>query len=123
MKPTVSLSELVDSDLSVELNGKEYKVKPIDGFAYHLLQNNQGGDQAVEIMYRIAARCLAPGMTKEQVFGTEDETGLSATQVGAVVQVAQSQVKTVEALASPNSGRTGNKGKRASSPASHQPTP
>lgn len=101
----VVLDELVNPNLTVELNGKAYAVKPIDGFAYQLLQGVSGKDElkVVEILYRIAARCLAPAMTREEVLGSEETTGLTVEQVSAVVQVARSQVEQVEAITSPNS--------------------
>lgn len=115
----VILGELAEAD-SIVIDGTKYPVKPIDGFAYQLLGQIKGDDvEAIEISYKVAARCLAPAMTFDQVFGTEEAVGLSAVQVGQVIEKAKAQAMKVEALASPNSAPASAKrnGKRSPAPA------
>lgn len=93
MKAT--LSDLVNPNLSIELNGKTYPVKPMDGFGYQLL-SSLTPDSSVDVMYRLAQRVLAPSMSKDEVFGTEDVLGLTPGQVAEVVKVSSGQVDAVE---------------------------
>lgn len=106
-KKRVSAEELTASR-TVTLNGKQYPVKPIDGFGYQLLQNVTD-ESSLMTMYEVAAKCLAPGMTRDQVFGTAEIQGLSAEEIGMVMFAAKASVKDVEALASPNSEPAGSR--------------
>lgn len=114
----VAIEELI-SATTITLNGRPYPVKPIDGFGYQLMQNMDEKDSLM-VMYRVAARCLAPNMSGDEVFGTETTQGLSAEQVGEVIAKARARIEKVEALASPNSEPASGKAKRSSG--SRQPT-
>lgn len=119
----VSLDALVNPSLSVELRGKVYPVAPLDGFAQQLSRNVRDKNEAIDVMYKIAARCLAPRMSYEEVFGSETVIGLTPDQVSKVVEVAASQIDDVEATI-PNDGKAGaaKDGSNPSSPPeSHQP--
>lgn len=94
MPQSINLDALIDPNLSVVLNGKTVRVKPIDGRCYQLLSKLESGEQAVGIMYDIAGRCL-PDLTEDEVFA------LTPQQVKAVVAVASGQAEEVEESASP----------------------
>lgn len=91
----VALDELVAPKLSVTLNGKEYPVKPLDGFGYQLLSSLDAAT-SVSVMFRIAQRVLAPGMSKDEVFGSDEVMGLTPAQVAQVVKVSSGQIELVE---------------------------
>lgn len=103
---SVSLDELVDGKLSVTVNGKEYAVRPLDGFGYQLLATMEP-QSAAATLYKLAAKSLAPGMTRDEVFGTDELQGLTPQQVGRVVKVASQQIEDVESTAPNDSGPLG----------------
>ncbi len=116
---TVGDLEALTEPGTVMIGGRIIKVNPIDGYGYKLLgeaerRKDEPGTEALEIMYRVAARCLAPHMTREEVIGDEDTSGISAEEVGTVIAAAQVQVKKVEELASPNSAPAGLRGTKSS---------
>lgn len=117
----VALDELVAPRLSVVLNGVKREVKPLDGFGYQLL-STLSAETSVATMFSLAQRVLAPGMSKDEVFGTEDVMGLTPAQVGQVVKVASGQIDMVEAT-SPNGSGSLEQGQNseAVSPESPQP--
>lgn len=118
-----TLDELTRPELSVTLRGKRYKVSPMDGFGYQLV-NGMTKENSVHVMYRVAARCLMGSMPRDEVFGTEDVLGLTAEEVGQVVQVASGQIQEVEATL-PNAGKAGAEtgGQESSPPSSPESHP
>lgn len=103
---TTALGDLVMPQLSVVLNGKSYPVKPLDGFGYQLL-STLDADNSVPIMYRLAQRALSPGMSKDEVFGSDEVMGLTPAQVGEVVRISSQQIEAVEATIPNGSGPPG----------------
>jgi hypothetical protein len=103
------LNELVNPELKVTLRGQEYRVHPMDGYGYDLIKRVQK-ENDVPLMYSLAARCLMPQMTRDEVFGTEETIGLTADEVAKVIQAASDQAEKIEALASPNSAPAGKRG-------------
>lgn len=97
--------EGLDQPGVVTLNGKRYHVKPIDGYGYRLLAQAKKKDdvEKLDVVYQIAAKCLAGELSRDEVIGTEDIQGLSADDAARVLEAAQAQAEKVEALASPNS--------------------
>ncbi len=101
--PNVNLDELIDADLSITLDGKQWSVLPADAVVYSLLAETTKGD--VQAAYKAAITCL-PDVPAERV------KKLSVTQVNAVLELACEGIGKVEALASPNSAPAGARKKR-----------
>lgn len=101
MRPALNLDALLESDLSVILDGKPTKVLPIDGIGYQLAAS-VAETKNVEGMYKVAARCL-PDLPEERVYR------MTIEQINAVVEVASGTAKQVEATASPNSAPAGSR--------------
>lgn len=81
-------------------NGKEYPIKPLDGYGYRLSQTAQGDDEkSIDITYRLAARCI--GVQYEELFGTEQTIGMPLKEAARIVAIASGQIQNVEASASP----------------------
>ena len=93
-----TLNELANPALKITLRGQEYRVNPIDGFAKQLGEKATSENQ-YETYCKIAARCLAPAFTFEQVFGSEDVQGLTIAEVKLVIDIATKDVLAVEASA------------------------
>ncbi len=98
-----ALELLAQGNLSVTLRGKVEPLRPVDGFGYQLLERLTP-ETATLTMYRIAAKCLAPGWTKDQVFGSDDEQGLSIKEIAEVCAAAQGHLKAVDATIPNGSG-------------------
>lgn len=98
------LESITKPKLSVRLDdGREFPVKPLDGYSYDLSQSPaaKNGPDAIKILYRLAAKCLAPALSRDEVIGTEDIQGLTVDEAARVVQIASGQITEVEASASP----------------------
>lgn len=124
MQNDVTLEELASPDSTVTIRGTVYPVRPIDGFGMQLIHSTPASDRVAMIraMYRIAARCL--GLPFDTVYGTEDVPGFSESEVMEVAEVAQKQVKKVEATV-PNDSSAGavtSGPNPPHSPDSHRPT-
>lgn len=96
MLESITQSRMVRLD-----DGREFPVKPLDGYGYQLSQSAKNENETIDILYRLAARCLAGSLTKDEVIGTDDVVGLSVAEVARVVQIASSSIGVVEANASP----------------------
>lgn len=108
MSDLLDLDALIDPRLKVRLDGEEVPVVPIDAIGYRLSaeQSAADGPEAIQIAYKIAARCL-PSLPEERVLR------MSAAQVGAVCRLATQGVEKVEAAIPPNSAPAGGKRKKA----------
>jgi hypothetical protein len=97
----VNLDDLL-AERKVILNGKEVKVRPIDGVGYEMMQQIQQAETEeekqsnVSRMYQIAKRCVESDSSRAEYV---DVMALTPAQVGALVGVAGSAVKSVEETA------------------------
>ena len=90
---------------TVTHDDKEHRVYPADGFAMQLSQEPPTDRVGmIRRMYEIAARCL--DLPFDEVFGTPEKRGWSEGEVMEVLDLAQQQVKRVEATAK-NDGSAG----------------
>lgn len=97
-----TLEAIAKPQLSVRLDdGREFAVKPLDGFGYQLSQSAKNEIESIDILFRLAARCLAPNLSRDEVVGTEEVVGISVADAARVVQIASGQISQVEASASP----------------------
>jgi hypothetical protein len=85
-----------------ETTGVDYVVRPLDAFAYDRLPEARAKED-LRALSKIIARCLAPAMTFDDVFGTDDQVGLTPKEIGEVLLLASDSIRSVEALVSPNS--------------------
>lgn len=103
---TTTLNELIHSNDTVLLKGKECRVLPMDGFGMQQARLNQSNDETAPIVtYELAAKAL--GWTFDETFGTKDVLGITIREAAAVVEMSMRLALKVEAEASPFSAPAG----------------
>lgn len=96
------LSDLTDRSVSVTLDdGRTFKVRKLDAFGYQLSKSATNEIDSIDIVFKLAARCLKGQLSTEEVLGSEDVIGLSIEDAAKVVATAGGQVEVVEASVSP----------------------
>lgn len=98
----VNLDELIGTQRTVTLDGKQIPIVPVDGASYQVMvaARKEGEEAILLAMYEVAKQCL-PSLSPERIMK------MTARQVGGVMAAASEGVERVEALASPNSEPAG----------------